>query len=174
MGDFATVTELSSGQIKKIERIGRRDIFPGSSKSRFLPQDFIASSDTTVVLFSVGNGVTTTITVRSTSLTDDKIRLAACPFQITFFEAATFSACNPGTNQIPFDVATGRYSVYGPMAMPDYTVNGLRAISTTNRYFATDSNDLVHRTSLANNSGSSQDITCLLSLRTIQSRGGQI
>lgn len=177
MADFANLQRMSGLTADQAKRIGRRDIVPASVRKSQLPQDLLANTDTTVLTTNVGNGVTITITSRSSSEIDPDIRLGLCPFMITFYEAASLGAISPGTNQIPHDVATGRYSVYGPIAMPDYTVNGKRfqqvsSASGLKIYFASDGNDVVYKTSIANNSGSAQDIVILIQERVIQSRGG--
>src|SRR3990167_4060989 len=104
---MANFPSISSPQISQSNRIGKREIVPASAKKSSLPQDFIGSSATDHITFSINDGVVITITSRSTSSVDPNIRLGAVPFMIAFFEAASLAAVNPGTNQIPFDVATG-------------------------------------------------------------------
>ena len=160
---------LSASQLK---RVGRRGFVPASVRSGQIAQNLIKNSAVSVVTFSFNDAITTTITSRSTSSVDPGIRLASVPFMITFFDAAGLSSISPGTNQIPFDTTTGDFDVYGPFAMPDYLVNGKRVITSSGNRFATDGNDLVYKTAIANNSGGPETVTLLLQLRLIQSRGG--
>lgn len=171
MPSFDNIQLPSGLSASQERRINQRRLMPTAVKSRMISQDVIKNTDVVVTTFSIGNGVTISLNVRSSNTTDPELRVSAVPMLITFYEADGLSAVNPGTNGIPFDVATGRYDIYGPFAMPEYTVNEKR-VTSSGTYFATDGNDLVWRTSIANNSGSQQTITALIQLRTIQVRGG--
>jgi hypothetical protein len=174
MNGFSNIAPagLSSAQI---ERIGRRDVLPTSVKSRFLPQDILGNSVTSTGSFSFADGVVVTITARTTSDLDPEIKIGMLPFMIALYDSDTFSGITPGTNQIPFDVTTGDFDVYGPMAMPDYLVNGKRFYVTSggsNIYFATDGNDVVYKTAIRNSSGGAETVQYLIQTRVLQSRGG--
>lgn len=158
------------------KRVSQRTIRPTSIKGRQVAQTLISNTSTSVTPASVADGAGITVTVRSTSTLDPKTRLTASPFMIAVFEAAHLSAIVPGTNQIPYDVANGRWDIYS-MSMPGYEVDDKHYYTSTGTgndvYFATNGDDIVTRTSLENNSGGALDIIILIQLRTIQSRGGQ-
>lgn len=168
--DFHNVPGATASQLKKIERISRRDPYPASIKSRSLPQDILGNSNVATGSFSIGNGVVITLTARTVSDLGDDVRTGTVPFMIALFDSDTFGGINPGTNQIPWDVTTGNFDVYGPMAMPDYTVNGKRRAST---YFATNGNDTVYKTGIRNSSGSDEIIQYIIQTRVLQPRGGE-
>lgn len=163
---------LSASQI---ERVSRRDILPTSVESRFFPQDILGNSVVLSGSFSFNDGVVITITTRTRSSVNSKIRVGVLPFMIAFFDSDTFGGIAPRTNQIPFDVTTGKFDVYGPIAMPDYTVNGKRFYMTSagyTIYFATDGNDVICKTGIRNSSGGAETIQYIAQTRVLQSRGG--
>jgi hypothetical protein len=168
MSNFPTIT---IPKVVSVARSTRRTIQPTAIQSRQISQGVIKNTNGSSGSFALANGVTTTLTTTFWNESNDEIRLSAVPFMITFFEAASLSACVPGTNQIPFDVATDRFNIWGPIAMPDYTINGKRVTSGGTR-FASDGNNVVYKTSIVNNSGGDVTITYILSLRLIESRGG--
>jgi uncharacterized pyridoxamine 5'-phosphate oxidase family protein len=160
--------------MKMRRRVGRRGVKPTAIKSRHVPQDLIRNTEVSYISTTFNDGVTITLTSRFTSSEDANIRLSSMPFMIAIYEAASFDDIAPGTNQIPMDVATGRYTVT-QLAMPGgYTVSGERFYKASGDkiFFASDNNDLIFKTSLANNSGSQQSVTFVLQNRLIQSRGG--
>lgn len=169
-----TFPSLPQRTIIQRQRTNQQQIQATAVKKRLLANDIIENSNTATVPFSIGNGVTLTLTSRTTTpseLTSD-VRMGSMPYMITFYEAATLAAINPGTNQIPNDVATGRYTIT-QLAMPEYTVDGARSYidSGNTIYFATDGNDVVCKTSISNNSGGTRDIIALVQFRVLQNAG---
>jgi len=162
---------VSATQFKA--RVGRRDILPTSVKPRQLPQDFLKNSNTTNGTFSFNDGVTTTLTTKSTSTIDPLIRIGLCPFMIAFFDADSLSAIDPQNNQIPWRTTTGDFEVYGPMAMPQYKVGGKRfyVSSGSEIHFATDGNNTVYKTAVKNSSGGAETVVWIVQSRAIISRG---
>jgi len=173
MIDFSNIipSGLSAMQLK---RYGRREILPTSIKGRQLTQDLLNNSAVENTTFSFNDGVVITVTSRITHSTDKDIRLGAVPFMFLFAESASVGGIIPGTNLIPFDVATGRFDIYGPFAMPDFTYNSKRFLTSTGIYFSTDGNDLVYKTAIRNSSGGARTVTALIQARIIQNRGGGV
>lgn len=140
---------------KQYPRTNQRTLQPASVNSRNLNNSIIQNTDLTSGSFSIGNGVTITITSLIVSDTNALNHLAACPYEIAFFETSSASA-----NLIPFGsaIATGRYTITS-MAMP-----GLSPVGT-------DGNNLVFKTAIANNSGSTQTILYYVQCRFISGGG---
>lgn len=167
---------INARQKQYLNRIGRRDVLPTSVKSRFLPQDILKNSSVTEGSFSFNNGVTITITSRTKSTISDDVRVATVPFMIALFDSDTFSGINPETNEVPYKTTTGNFDVYGPIAAPDFTVNDKRFFLSSGDevFFATNGNDVVWRTAIANNSGGNETIQYIIQTRVLQSRGGGV
>lgn len=148
MIDFNTIIQKA--------RTSQRDLLPTAIKPRSVESDFLQNTQVTTGSFSISNGVTVTITTTITALANSTIRMGAVPFQIAFFETSTTTA-----NLIPFGsgIATGRYTVTS-LAMPQITGIG------------TDGNNIVYKTSIANNSGGTQTIIYYIASRFIQGSGG--
>lgn len=174
MNDFSDISPVALSA-NQLGRISKRDVLPTQVKSRFLPQDILKNSSVSTGTFSINDNVIITITARVYSTLSEDIRLGVIPYMVAFYDADSLGSINPGTNQIPFDTTTGDWDLYGPVAMPDYTVSGKRYFTNSagnDIYFATNGNNVVIKTAIANNTGGAETVTYLIQSRTIQSRGG--
>lgn len=137
------------------DRVTQRTILPTSIKPRLVDNNLLQNSSVTSGSFSIGNTVTVTLTITVTSNNNKSARLLIIP-QLAFYQTTATTA-----NLIPFGsgIATGRYTVTGPIAMPEVTGG-------------TDGNNMVFKVSIANNSGSTQTILYYFEDRFIQSTGG--
>lgn len=171
MSNFDVLQTQNFAQRDRFKRISQRNVLPAAIKPATIAVENLYNTTVYDGAFSVNNGVLSTLTSRVHSTAFNNQRLGPAPFMITFYEGTTLSDANPGTNHIPFDVTTDKYRVFGPFAMPDYTVNGVRSVAS-DAFFATDGNGVAYKTSIHNNSGSSQNIVYILQARVLVSGGG--
>lgn len=148
MIDFNTIVQKA--------RTSQRDLLPTAVKNRIVENDFIFNTQLTSGSFSITNGTGVTITTTISGLANENIRMGACPFEVALFETSATAA-----NLIPFGtgIAAGRYTVTN-LAMPDLTLIG------------SNGNNLVFKTHIINNSGSTQTILYYIQSRFIQGIGG--
>jgi hypothetical protein len=140
-------------------RVGKRDLFPSSVDSRQLTNTLIKNTPMVSGTFTIANNVTITITATVSLDKNSDAIIGVLPFMIALFETS-----NTTGNLIPFgaDIASGDYTVSGPMAMPSLSPIG------------TDGNNVVYKTSITNNTGSTQTILYYIQSRFISVLGGNV
>lgn len=136
------------------QKASQQLILANSVGAANLSTNLLTNAGTTITPFSITNGQTITITNTLTSNINIKNRIGAVPFQCVFF--LTSATLN---NLIPFGsgVTPSQWVTYGPFALPEFTPGG------------SDGNNLIIKTAITNNTGSTQTVLFYSDLRVIQS-----
>ena len=142
MSDFTNIPGISVSQQQKLkDRIGRRDVLPASIKGRFLPQDLLSNTSVERVSASVPTGSKITLTSTITASDNKSRRVGHLPYMIqVYIGTATDVNILPSGSSID----TTDYDIYS-WDVPQVTGG-------------TDGNNIVRKTTVANNSGDTKTI----------------
>lgn len=137
-------------------RIKQQRLVPTSTKNRNISTDLLQNGGLKTSTQSITNGTRLTFTSTIVSSISSVNRLGSLPYQVCFF--LTSQAQN---NLIPFGsaVTASQWVVTGPMSMPEFSPGG------------SDGNNLVYKTAITNNTGSTQSIIFAADIRVLQALG---
>lgn len=136
------------------QKASQQLILANSVSSANISTNLLTNAGVNTSINSVPNGSTLTLTTTITSNINAKNRIGAVPFQCAWF--LTSATLN---NLIPFgsNITPSQWVTYGPFAMPEFSPGG------------TDGNNLVIKSGVTNNTGSTQTVIFMSDLRVIQS-----
>lgn len=146
---------------KQRPRANRRDIGPAAIRARHLPDVTLVDTNADVLTATLTDGSQATIT-STISVGSGEAKLGSAPYMMAIFESSVSEAnwINGGSS-----VGNTDYLMYGPMAIPDISIN--------NERIGTDGKNIVFKTSITNNSGTTQGLIFVTNTRVMVTRGGQ-
>ena len=147
------IEPLQPVQYQQNQRISLQDVLPASIPNSMVATNLMKNAGVNTLTSSVPNGSTLTLTTTIVSNLAKSNRIGAVPFQCALF--LTSALLN---NLIPFGsgVTPSQWVLFGPLAMPEFTPGG------------TDGNNLIYKSAITNNTGSTQTVIFMSDLRVIQ------